>query len=199
MNACFKAVGLAAALFAFSGSANASVFDFSYTIVDNGYGYPSIDAPSSDHVVSGTIVGSEANGDVSFTSVLSMKLDGAPLPGSPGFTVNTYTAPGSDCGTCYTSGTGVISALHPLDNNFLIFGANDYFYIIPWPNGSMAIATQFKDDQGYFDYYNGQFVAANLSVSAVPEPSTWAMMLLGFSGLGFMAYRRSAKPTSMAA
>jgi hypothetical protein len=26
--------------------------------------------------------------------------------------------------------------------------------------------------------------------SAVPEPSTWAMMILGFFGLGFMAYRR---------
>jgi hypothetical protein len=25
---------------------------------------------------------------------------------------------------------------------------------------------------------------------AVPEPSTWAMMILGFCGLGFMAYRR---------
>jgi PEP-CTERM motif len=28
---------------------------------------------------------------------------------------------------------------------------------------------------------------------AVPEPSTWAMMLLGFAGLGFAAYRASAK------
>ena len=27
--------------------------------------------------------------------------------------------------------------------------------------------------------------------SAVPEPSTWAMMILGFAGVGFMAYRRS--------
>lgn len=26
---------------------------------------------------------------------------------------------------------------------------------------------------------------------AVPEPSTWAMMMLGFAGLGFMAYRRT--------
>jgi PEP-CTERM motif len=25
---------------------------------------------------------------------------------------------------------------------------------------------------------------------AVPEPSTWALMILGFCGLGFMAYRR---------
>ena len=30
--------------------------------------------------------------------------------------------------------------------------------------------------------------------SAVPEPSTWAMMLLGFAGLGFVAYRRKSKP-----
>jgi hypothetical protein len=31
----------------------------------------------------------------------------------------------------------------------------------------------------------------NASVtSAVPEPSTWAMMILGFCGVGFMAYRR---------
>jgi hypothetical protein len=26
--------------------------------------------------------------------------------------------------------------------------------------------------------------------SAVPEPSTWAMMILGFAGVGFLAYRR---------
>ena len=25
---------------------------------------------------------------------------------------------------------------------------------------------------------------------AVPEPSTWAMMILGFAGIGFLAYRR---------
>jgi hypothetical protein len=28
------------------------------------------------------------------------------------------------------------------------------------------------------------------AVTSVPEPSTWAMMLLGFCGLGFMAHRR---------
>jgi PEP-CTERM motif len=27
--------------------------------------------------------------------------------------------------------------------------------------------------------------------TGVPEPSTWAMMILGFAGIGFMAYRRS--------
>jgi hypothetical protein len=33
-------------------------------------------------------------------------------------------------------------------------------------------------------------------VSAVPEPSTWAMMILGFAGVGFMAYRRRSRPAS---
>jgi PEP-CTERM motif len=36
-------------------------------------------------------------------------------------------------------------------------------------------------------------------VPAVPEPSTWAMMILGFTGIGFMAYRRKSKPAFMAA
>jgi hypothetical protein len=27
-------------------------------------------------------------------------------------------------------------------------------------------------------------------IAAAPEPSTWAMMILGFAGIGFMAYRR---------
>jgi hypothetical protein len=30
----------------------------------------------------------------------------------------------------------------------------------------------------------------SFSVAAVPELSTWAMLLLGFAGIGFMAYRR---------
>jgi PEP-CTERM motif len=38
---------------------------------------------------------------------------------------------------------------------------------------------------------NNNFVPA---VAAVPEPSTWAMMILGFFGLGLMAYRRKSKP-----
>jgi hypothetical protein len=30
----------------------------------------------------------------------------------------------------------------------------------------------------------------NISISAVPEPSTWAMMILGFFGVGLVTYRR---------
>lgn len=35
-------------------------------------------------------------------------------------------------------------------------------------------------------------------VSGVPEPSTWAMMVLGFAGLGFLARRGAARSTRLA-
>lgn len=35
--------------------------------------------------------------------------------------------------------------------------------------------------------------------SAVPEPSTWAMMILGFAGLGFLAHRRRRMQRTLAA
>jgi hypothetical protein len=43
---------------------------------------------------------------------------------------------------------------------------------------------------------NGSTITGNVGalaadpVTAVPEPGTWAMMILGFAGVGFMAYRR---------
>ena len=36
------------------------------------------------------------------------------------------------------------------------------------------------------------FLAVLGPTAAVPEPSTWAMMILGFFGVGFMAYRRQS-------
>jgi hypothetical protein len=54
----------------------------------------------------------------------------------------------------------------------------------------------FKDATAPGNGGNSNWTLDNVSVdgpaigSAVPEPSTWAMMLLGFFGLGFMSYRR---------
>jgi hypothetical protein len=36
-----------------------------------------------------------------------------------------------------------------------------------------------------------------VNISAVPEPATWAMMILGFLGVGFVAYRRKSAGTQL--
>jgi uncharacterized membrane protein len=40
----------------------------------------------------------------------------------------------------------------------------------------------------------GRAVGVSNGSATVPEPSTWAMMLLGFAGLVFVGYRRSERP-----
>lgn len=42
-------------------------------------------------------------------------------------------------------------------------------------------------------------VVLYLSPTPVPEPSTWAMMMLGFAGLGFAGYRATREPSSITA
>lgn len=39
-------------------------------------------------------------------------------------------------------------------------------------------------------YATGAIASGDPVVTAVPEPATWAMMVFGFAGVGFMAYRR---------
>ena len=56
-------------------------------------------------------------------------------------------------------------------------------------------ATGYVDPMASIDLLSGGILTLDVLAPAVPEPSTWAMLLLGFAGLGFMAYRRKPKPT----
>jgi hypothetical protein len=38
---------------------------------------------------------------------------------------------------------------------------------------------------------------STFTIATVPESSTWAMMILGFCGLGFMTYRRRNQGTAL--
>jgi hypothetical protein len=65
-------------------------------------------------------------------------------------------------------------------------------------SSSSTILT-FMDTRGGFNagiYLDD--VSVEVVTAAVPEPSTWAMMVLGFTGVGFMTYRRR-KPAALAA
>jgi hypothetical protein len=124
----------------------------------------------------GTIVGSNVNGD--FIS--------APAPGNPGFyfrqdqAVQFAPSAGVNPYLGITDSWSVNQAAHTVqfvvtDNGLL---GNDFAFA--W---AMTCAN---------DVIQGQ-VNIPSGVGGVPEPSTWAMMILGFCGLGFMAYRRKPK------
>jgi hypothetical protein len=45
---------------------------------------------------------------------------------------------------------------------------------------------------------NGGIALDSVNVSAIPEASTWAMLIVGFLGTGFVAYRRKSSPFRLA-
>jgi hypothetical protein len=65
-------------------------------------------------------------------------------------------------------------SLSGLDTSDFVKNAAGYFFAADVANPAGATAP----------------VGANTITTAVPEPATWAMMILGFFGVGFMAYRR---------
>lgn len=99
------------------------------------------------------------------------------LWGSPdsfnGLTITTTT------GT-YTFDTGLLG----LDGSGNNADTTDVEFIAQ--AGSDITSVTFSSGQDAFE-------ASNFAVSGVPEPATWAMMVLGFLGVGFVAYRRKDK------
>ena len=60
-----------------------------------------------------------------------------------------------------------------------------------FPNVGYAMAVQ---PYGQNWWQNGSASQQMVVGFSAPEPSTWAMMLLGFAGLGFAGFRRTSKP-----
>ena len=47
---------------------------------------------------------------------------------------------------------------------------------------------------GEFTSNPSAFGVGTFTLTAVPEASTWAMMILSFAGLGYVGYRRATEP-----
>lgn len=60
------------------------------------------------------------------------------------------------------------------------------------PNALLGVSASFGNAQGGLDAIQAVGLTA-----AVPEPATWAMMVLGFLGVGFTAYRRKKKTPAL--
>jgi hypothetical protein len=70
-------------------------------------------------------------------------------------------------------------------------GGADTFANYTFPsNFTKLLSVEFVGGEGN---PSNEFAIDNIKVNSVPELSTWAMMLLGFSGLGFAGYRQSKK------
>ncbi len=78
----------------------------------------------------------------------------------------------------YASGTAFSEFAVYSDATFASLGLIPGFYVWNWGSGAHADTLTID-------------VIAGSGASPVPEPSTWAMMLIGFVGLGYAALRRS--------
>jgi hypothetical protein len=68
-------------------------------------------------------------------------------------------------------------------------------YGISFSTASLGDFNLYFEGKNWVQYSNEELGGIDpiaLQVAAVPEASTWAMMILGFLGLGFLGYRRSS-------
>ncbi|WP_213772708.1 PEP-CTERM sorting domain-containing protein [Bradyrhizobium sp. dw_78] len=185
MSVKFFGIAVAAALSVgtLASKAEASVFDITYTSSN----------VTLDLVANATL---DANGvDYDITNVSGTVLSGA----------NTYTVDGllgvtGTAGNVQTSGNtfsfdNVISNVGGVlqwtgDGLAITAGPSDYVYNLFSDsfyglNNAMLTSDPNAGPFGSFEETLGVG-----TISAVPEASTWAMMILGFLGLGFLGYRR---------
>ena len=80
--------------------------------------------------------------------------------------------------TCGFDGCGYVSSLSAINSS----GNYGFFF-----NSAPGQYTEYQTSTG------GSFTTIAYSVAATPLPSTWLMLLSGFVGLGFFAYRGSKK------
>lgn len=177
------AMGIAAAVSLTAMPANASLYNVSGSV--NGYGF--------NAVFSLTVVGGHATAG---TGAIS----GGGLDTLESLTLVTLSSPGveddgggllgyrSNDGTdWYNAGTAV-----PIDENGLIFaigpnpvgfGTSQQFDIYSDGAGGYEVAFFGAAQAGVAPAYYAYNIPVSVSVSGVPEASTWSMMVLAFGGL----------------
>src|SRR2546430_10646099 len=124
--------------------------------------------------------------------------------------IHCCIAPGGNAGVATTTPTftgfpsGVTSGTY--DHTFDMSLATSYNPAFVTANGGTVVSAEaallggLSAGDAYLNIHTTAFPNGEIRgfLHAVPEPSTWAMMILGFAGIGFMAYRRSRKSSAMA-
>ena len=77
-------------------------------------------------------------------------------------------------------------------------GSGTAVYLAPLQTSEDTASFMMPGGAFYIDYIEANGAPSDLIFNvAVPEPSTWAMMLLGFAGLGYAGFRRSRQPVAL--
>jgi hypothetical protein len=80
------------------------------------------------------------------------------------------------------------------EDDFTVNANGQNFFTVTSINGQLMTEISLTAINGAnFEDVRQVRIGGFANVGAVPEPSTWAMMILGFAGVGFLAYRRRSQ------
>jgi hypothetical protein len=149
---------------------------------------------------SGTVV--QGNPGTAGSSPLIARIDSNANFGQGGTEVSTLfsTVTGSDFAITYNAANNSLSFLYtpgagdPVIHYFGISQANGYnlyYDSTPITSGTINLSTLYPNNPGWshIDFFD-------TGVGSVPEPGTWAMMLLGFGAIGMVVRRRKSAATN---
>ena len=177
-NLVFAGVMAGVGALAWVAPASASVFDLSFS----GTG------------ISGDLVLSLANGTSPFTvSGASGTLD----LGGTVYNITGLTTYAGDDETAYFSTSGSVGFV---DFPGISAATSGGFALNLFAFSPTSYGVLLSNENPSGDPFTGQYYAVTVTdgppgtLSAAPEASTWAMMLVGFAGLGFVASRRRRTP-----
>lgn len=189
-----KCLAVATALAVTIGSANATPFTWSL----------SGDDPSFGITGSGTLTASETGGQFSVDSIsgeVSDSCTGTPCVPQFRSIIELLTPDQAYGGVSDIGGDNLIfpaPASSFLDSQGIVFSVGG-IGSDPCPFAAGCYMRIYASSPGVYDLFVSNAGANGIdfvltAADPVAEPSTWAMMIVGFAAVGFMALRRKSKP-----
>jgi hypothetical protein len=178
----FSRILACAAMLTAAASAQATTYEFSYTLLDNTKVNGTFDGIASGNLITGLSNFSAFVNGVGFANNGSLFLYGGPATGfAPGYAVMSFNGLATDV---------------TVSNNDLFAGGAQSLLLIGRFNGGPTDAVNFNTQTLNGGEGNGDYSAARWHLAevtaAVPEPETYAMLLGGLALMGAVVRRNRA-------